>query len=139
MRDYSTLAIMSTITEIEGQLEAYIAGKGRAIIWSIHDRLRPGPEGVHPILNGDFLTVYDEKGENIWSGIIDLDFEICRRANPDDPGKMEQELLGYRVHGMQKYVTPATWLRMFLDKRKAYLRRFRITPAGRVEQRAKLR
>ena len=123
---------MVPITEIKGRLEAYVAGEGRAIIWSIHDAGQPGPDGVHPLLNGDFLNVYDTKGAQTWSGIVDLDFEICQRPDPADRTKMAQTVLGHQVHGVQKYVTPEAWMRMFLDERKAHLRRFRMPLSGHV-------
>ncbi len=121
---------MTSITEIKGRLEAYVAGEGRAVIWSIHEAARPGPDGVHPLLNGDFLTVYNSKGAEIWSGIVDLDFEIRQEADQADPAKTAQTVLGRQVHGLQKYMTPEVWMRMFLDQLEAHLRRIRITSPG---------
>ena len=60
--------------EIKGTLEPYTAGPAEAVLWSIHEDGLPGAEGVHPLLNSDFLTVYGEKGIVLWRGIVDLDF-----------------------------------------------------------------
>jgi hypothetical protein len=114
------------VTEIRGRLEAYVAGEGRPILWSIHDAARPGAEGVHPLLNGDFVTVYDTSGAQIWSGIVDLDFEIDREVDAADPEKVVQQVLGRTVYGLQSYLEPEAWARMFLERREAVLRRYRV-------------
>lgn len=114
---------------IEGRLEAYVAGPDRGVLWSIHEDARPGPEGVHPLLNGDFLTVYGEEGAVLWDGIVDLDFEMLQQPDAGEGGRMKQMLLGRWVHGVQKYYGPEDWARLFLDRRRARLRRFPVPPA----------
>jgi len=112
--------------KIEGRLEAYAADPARGVLWSIHEDGRPGQEGVHPLLNGNFLTVYGEEGTILWSGIVDLDFELLQVPDFQDPTKMKQQVLGRWVHGAQKYEDPEVWAQMFFGRRRALMKRFRI-------------
>ena len=112
--------------EIKGTLQPYTAGPGRNVLWSIHEEGKPGPEGVHPLLNGDFLTVYDEKDIILWHGIVDLDFELLQQPNSEDPTEVKQQVFGHWVYGVQKYTDPEIWARMFFDRRRASVTRFRL-------------
>lgn len=116
--------------EIDGRLEAWIAGEDRPVIWAIHDSAHPGPEGVHPLLNGDFLTVFDPDGAEMWSGIIDLGFASDQPSGHGAAVTTTQEAMGLEVYGLQKFIAPDDWARMFLQRRKAVLRRFRSPAPG---------
>ena len=109
--------------EIEGILEPYTASPADSILWSIHEDDRPGPEGIHPLLNGDLLTVYAENGATVWIGLVDLDFEICQEPDPVNPMTLWQTVLGHRVHGVPKGEDPEVWAQMFFESRRATLKR----------------
>ena len=111
--------------EIDGRLEAWIAGEDRPVMWAIHDAAHPGSEGVHPLLNGDFLTVFDESGAEAWSGIVDLEFETGRPSDGVIPVMRTQKAMGLSVYGLQRFMAPDDWAQMFLQRRKAALRRYR--------------
>lgn len=109
--------------EIEGILEPHVAGPGEPILWSIHEDGRSGPEGVHPFLNGDIVTVHGENGAIVWTGTIDLDFDICQAPDPEKPMTSRQAVLGRWVHGVQKGEDPEAWAEMFFESRRATLKR----------------
>lgn len=109
--------------KIEGTLEAWTPEIGEPLLWVIHETGRPGPEGVHPLLNGDLLIVDDWDGTPIWIGTIEFDFEAGLRQDPADPSSMRQAIAGYWVHGFQKGEDPELWARMFFEHRHAIVKR----------------
>lgn len=109
--------------KIEGTLEAWTPEVGEPLLWAIHEAGRPGPGGVHPLVNGDLLIVHDWAGVPIWVGTVELDFETGLRQNPLDPSGKRQAVAGYWVHGLQKGEDPELWARMFFEHRHAIVKR----------------
>lgn len=111
--------------EFEGSLEAWTADIREPLFWAIHESGRPGPEGIHPLLNGDLLIVHDWQGTPIWIGTVELDFERGLQQDPLHPSGMRQVVSGCWVHGLQKGEDPELWARMFFEHRHAILKRLR--------------
>ena len=109
--------------KIEGTLEAWTPDVGEPLLWAIHEAGRPGPGGVHPLVNGDLLIVHDWAGVPIWVGTVELDFEIGLLHDPLDPSSMRQAVAGYWVHGLQKGEDSELWARMFFEHRHAIVKR----------------
>lgn len=109
--------------KIEGTLEAWTPDVGEPLLWTIHEAARPGPEGVHPLLNGDLLIVHDAAGIPVWIGTVEFDFETGLQHDPLDPPSMRQAVSGYWVHGFQKGEDPELWARMFFEHRHAIVKR----------------
>lgn len=111
------------ILTIDGTLEAWTPAVGEPLLWCIHEAGRPGPEGVHPLLDGDLLVVRDAAGVPVWVGQVEFDFETALRPDPLDPSGRRQAIGGYWVHGVQKGEDPAVWARMFFEHRPATVNR----------------
>jgi len=109
--------------KIEGTLEAWTPDVDEPLLWTIHEAARPGPEGVHPLLNGDLLIVHDAAGIPVWIGAVEFDFETGLQHDPLDPSSMRQAVSGYWVHGFQKGEDPELWARMFFERRHAIVKR----------------
>jgi hypothetical protein len=108
---------------IEGTLEAWAPDGNEPVLWAIHEAARPGPEGVHPLLNGDLLVVYDDTGTPVWVGSVELGFETGFQPDPLESGRMRQVAGGRWVHGLQKGEDPELWARMFFERRRAIVKR----------------
>lgn len=108
---------------IEGTLEPWAPDVNEPVLWTIHEDGRAGPEGVHPLLNGDLLIVYDDTGTPVWVGGVEFDFEAGLQPDPLDPTRMRQAARGHWVHGLQKDEDPELWARMFFEHRRALVKR----------------
>jgi len=96
------------------------------VIWAFRRDGRPAYQGVRHLRDDDYLTVYDDKGDVLWEGVIDLDFEALRMQVANDTQDGDPQRLGTEiVHGIQRNVPPSQWAQYFFDQRRAELR-----PAG---------
>jgi hypothetical protein len=103
-----------------------IVGKGdpwfetgtEGVVWSVYDSTKKGYDGLYPLSNGQFLTVYDKEQPDkiVWSGNIKYEFKRNYRPYPMNPKYGQQEIFGYWVNGIQEDVEPETWAKWFFDR-----------------------
>lgn len=55
---------------IHGTLEDFFETGTEGVVWSVSDDDDIGYPGLHPIKEGDHLTILDELGQRIWAGRI---------------------------------------------------------------------
>lgn len=105
-----------------GVLEPYFETGTEGIIWSLEEGDKKGYEGLHPIHTGDYLTIYNEKGEIIFKSKIFPDIKAGWAEYPCNPGYGQPCALGFWIHWTQIGWEPDDWARLFLRGKKPALR-----------------
>lgn len=106
---------------IKGKLEAFFETGTEGVIWSIYEDGKQGYDGLHPLNNGDYLTIFHSSKPYtiVWEGTVDLEYETNYRPYPTNPEYGQQAVLGRWVHGVQRDVVPEDWAMWFMGKYKA--------------------
>ena len=95
---------------VSGLLEPFFETGTEGIVWSVYDPRQLGGsyEGLHPLQDGDELTIYSEDGSQIlWQGTIQLEYK-------EYP---------YEIQGIQANVDHKVWAKMFFDELPAILKK----------------
>jgi hypothetical protein len=100
---------------IEGVLEAFFETGTEGVIWSIYKDDCQGYEGLIPILEGDYLTVWDSINNLLFEGKVVYDHETGWTAYPFNPTQGQQSVLGMWVHWIQKGMKPEDWAKLFIS------------------------
>lgn len=85
------------------------------MIWSFEEVPFKGYEGLHPLKNGDKITIFAKDNSILWDGVIDLEYETGYQPYPMNPQYGQQCALGYWVRGNQRGMAIEVWAKMFLD------------------------
>lgn len=99
---------------IFGVLEDFFETGTEGVVWSVYDEDERGYDGLHPIDEGDHLTILDELGHQIWAGTIRCDRKTGWRPFPLNPNDGQPCALGHRVHWTQRGFKPDDWARFFI-------------------------
>lgn len=99
---------------IKGVLEDHFEGGTDGIIWAVYEDGKMGYDGLHIIHAGDYLTVYDEKGEVIFKGRIFPDHKAGWTKHPFNPKYGQPCALNHWIHWTQIGWQPDDWARLFL-------------------------
>jgi hypothetical protein len=103
---------------IHGRLDPFSETGTEGVIWSVQDDISLSYDALHPLENGDHLQVFDERGDIIWTGLVDLEFSRLQHRQ----GKWQQQTInGTLVHGFNASQTPEEWTDMFIKERCARL------------------
>lgn len=99
------------MTTIKGKLEAFSETGTEGVIWSLHEDDKDGYDGLHPIDQGDYLTIFDPEHPTkiVWEGNLDLEWERNYHPFPGNPQYGQQAIFGMWVHGIQRNVEPDDW------------------------------
>lgn len=119
---------------ITGVLEDFFETGTEGVIWSVYDDDNRGYDGLHTIEEGDQLTICDQLGHRIWSGIIRCDRKTGWKRYPLNPQYGQPCALGHWVHWTQKGFKPDVWAKFFIrpqhDRLRAILRKNRKVNGG---------
>lgn len=93
------------------------------------------PAAVTPLNEGTLLTVFNTvaKGDKLWEGVVDLEFERDKKPYPFNPAYKQQESFGMWVHGFQADMEPEEWSSMFFMSFPARLEKDGKTLFGSLE------
>lgn len=116
----------------EGALLGWFETGMEGMRWALQEDGREGYEGLHLIEEGDALTIRDQTGCTLWSGVIWCDHATGRISRPTNPAFMQQAALGCWVHWTQQGFQPDEWAAFFI-REETDLRGGRlIKPLGSV-------
>lgn len=110
-----------------GELEGFFETGTEGVIWNLIRDLAPGEhvessyERDVAVEQGDFLEVFGEHGQTIWSGTVDMDYGYGWFPYPGNPIFGQQAVGGMWVHWVQKCDDPEAWATMFFKERRARL------------------
>lgn len=107
---------------IHGVLEDFFETGTEGVVWSVHDDDDSGYEGLHAIQEGDHLTILDQLGRRLWSGVIRCDRESGWARYPANPEFGQPCALGYWIHWTQQGFKPDEWARFFIRPSRDRLR-----------------
>jgi hypothetical protein len=114
---------------IEGVLEDFFETGSEGVWWALVDDENFGYDNLHIIKPGDHLTILDQLGHKLWSGIIRYDRKAGWRRYPLNPKYGQPCALGHWVHWTQKGFKPDDWARFFIrpeyDRLRGVLRKAR--------------
>jgi hypothetical protein len=106
---------------IHGRLDPFWETGTEGVCWSLEDRIRPGYDGLFPLSDGDHLTIFDDDGNQLWSGTISFEYERNYQPYPMNPQYGQQAVFDHWVRGLQRDIAPETWASWFFDHRRATL------------------
>lgn len=106
---------------ITGKLEPFFETGTEGVIWSIYENGKTGYDGLHPLKNGDKVTIFAGDNSVLWDGIVSLEYKRRYKQYPLNPKYGQQEVFGYWVHGFQENLEPTIWSKMFFDELNAQL------------------
>lgn len=102
---------------LKGKLDAFFETGTEGIIWSVIEDGKEGYDGLHPLGEGDLLTVLDPvDGKFVWEGNVNYEWERNFRNYPGNPEFGQQEIGGMWVHGIQENVEPDDWGKWFFKQ-----------------------
>ncbi|HWD40180.1 MAG TPA: hypothetical protein VG944_15125 [Fimbriimonas sp.] len=84
------------------------------VVWALEEEEIQGYSGLHPIDEGDHLTILDSDGNALWSGTIVKDRKTGLATRPFNPNFKQQVALGHWVHWIQQGFTPDEWASFFI-------------------------
>ena len=107
---------------LEGHLEAFAETGTEGIFWSFHEAGKRGYDGLHPLHQGDLLTIFNDAARQdvLWQGAVDFDHDILKKRITRYFKAQVIEGAG-AVHGVQKGIDPKDWAAMFIAGKPATL------------------
>ncbi len=124
--------IRSRSHQIEGVLDGYFETGSEGTHWVVLADQDPMREGMHFLQEGDHLSITDEVGHGLWSGVIACDRDTGWRSYPRNPKYGQPIALGRWIHWTQRGFSPDAWARFFIPQHGAKFRGF-LTPAREVK------
>jgi hypothetical protein len=100
--------------KIEGTLEDFSETGTEGVWWALVDDENSGYDNLHIIEPGDHLTILDQLGRKLWSGVIRYDRKAGWHRYPLNPKYGQPCALGYWIHWTQKGFKPDDWARFFV-------------------------
>jgi hypothetical protein len=98
---------------IRGLLYDHAETGTEGVMWAVIDD-STGYDGLHIVKPGDHLTVLDQVGRRLWSGVIRPDRKAGWRRYPLNPKYGQPLALGHWVHWTQKGFKPDDWAGYFI-------------------------
>jgi hypothetical protein len=102
---------------LDGHLYAWWETGTEGVYWSLvtdWHATRRSYDNVYVLEEGDILTIVDEDGSVAWHGMIAWDLHTRRLRSPYNPDRIQQEVGGLWVHGLQRGVDPEVWVDFFM-------------------------
>lgn len=109
-------------SRVEGELDDFFETGSEGLVWAIEDEVHLDRDALHFIEEGDHLTICDQSGRVLWSGIVDPDRETGFRRYPMNPDYGQPQALGYWIHWTQRGFEPDQWARFFVRGKADRLR-----------------
>ena len=107
-------AVSVTGPRFEGLLIDYFETGTEGLVWAIEDDQSFEPDALHIIEEGDRLTVRDQLGKRLWTGVVRCDRKAGWRPHPANPAYGQPSALGYWIHWTQQGFEPDAWARFFV-------------------------
>jgi hypothetical protein len=101
-----------TSEQMEGVLMDYRETGTGDLIWALADGTNPADDALYEILKGDLLTVLDQLGHEIWSGVISYGRDARRRPLCSRSG--QPSVRGASVPWTQRGFKPKDWAHFFM-------------------------
>jgi hypothetical protein len=99
---------------IHGELEDFFETGTEGVVWAVQEDGDKSYSGLHPIQEGDHLTILADNEEIIWDGVIACDRETGFEKHPNSSKYGQPQALGLWVHWTQKGFHPDDWARFFV-------------------------
>jgi hypothetical protein len=100
--------------KIEGSLFDFFETGTEGVLWAVADDESFGHDNLHFIEAGDHLSILDQLGYKLWSGVISCDRKAGWCRYPLNPKYGQPLALGHWVHWTQKGFEPDEWARYFI-------------------------
>jgi len=102
--------------ELKGVIEDYFETGCEGIMWTFYEDGKEGYGGLHNLEAGDHLTILDDDGSELFSGIIKPNREIGKQVIPLNPEYSQPVALGCWIHWTQDGFLPDDWAKLFFKK-----------------------
>ncbi|MHB0963432.1 MAG: hypothetical protein ACYC5V_09525 [Gemmatimonadaceae bacterium] len=102
---------------VDGHLYAWWETGTEGVYWSLvtdWGATERSYDNQYVLEEGDILTIFDEDGSVAWHGTIEWDLRTRRMTSPFNPDRIQQEVGGLWVHGLQCGVDPELWADFFM-------------------------
>lgn len=102
---------------LDGHLMGWFETGTEGVYWSFvtdWDAKVRSYDNLYVLEEGDILTIINEDGSVAWHGTILWDWQRRRMRSPFNPDRIQQEVGGLWVHGLQRGVNAETWADYFM-------------------------
>lgn len=102
---------------LDGHLVAWWETGTEGVYWSLvtdWSATERSYDNLYVLEEGDVLTIFDEDGSVAWHGKIAWDLHTRRLRSPYNPDRVQQEVGGLWVHGLQCGVDAERWADFFM-------------------------
>ena len=102
---------------LDGHLVAWWETGTEGVYWSLvtdWNATGRSHDNRYVLEEGDVLTIFNEDGSVAWHGTIEWDLHTRRLRSPFNPDRIQQEVGGLWVHGLQRGVDAETWADYFM-------------------------
>ena len=99
----------------EGKLHGLTEGGSEGMIWCLIDDRWDWPKNVIEFRDGDWLTVRDPDGVELFDGIILKDREVGKERHEHSQAYSQPCALGFWVHWTQHGWQPDDWAWLFIQ------------------------
>ncbi|MDZ7726117.1 MAG: hypothetical protein U5L75_00870 [Candidatus Campbellbacteria bacterium] len=102
---------------VQGILYAHFETGTEGVLWALSEDNKSGYDALHLIEEGDFLTIFNQDGQVIFSNWIVKDTETGKRARGFGSDIEQQSAEGLWIHWIQKGWVPDDWAALFLSEK----------------------
>ncbi|MBA4072718.1 MAG: hypothetical protein C0497_12910 [Gemmatimonas sp.] len=102
---------------LDGHLVAWWETGTEGVYWSLvtdWSATERSHDNLYVLEEGDVLTIFNEDGSVAWHGKIAWDLHTRRLQSPFNSDRIQQEVAGLWVHGLQRGVDAETWADYFM-------------------------